>query len=138
MYDRKREAMDYHNNKYYVEITVLSPRQEGMTVSCDIPFKHWNEVYTDWRREPWQDTFLEDDKRELLGNPSEFLCVYHYEVTYFIKCYLLARHKRWWNKVIRTVDSNEVYHIKCKLPRLSKHSDLRDYDVTADIYKYTS
>lgn len=127
--------MEYRDDKYYLEITVLTPRQEGMTVSCSIPFKHWNDTYADWRRAPWQDNFIENHKRLRYGNPSEFVCVYHFDVTYAIKCYLLARHKRWWSKVIKTVDANGVYHIKCKLPRLSKQSDLRDCEVTAIIYK---
>lgn len=129
--------MEYRDDKYYLEITVLTPRQEGMTISCSIPFKYWNDNYTDWRRSPWQDNFLESHRRARYGNPSEFVCVYHFDVTYAIKCYLLARHKRWWNKVIRTVDANGIYHIKCKLPRLSKHSDLRDCEVIAYITNYT-
>ena len=127
--------MEYKDNKYYLEVTVLTPRQEGMTVSCSIPFKYWNDTYTDWRRVPWQDNFLENAKPELYGNPSYSVCVYHHDVTYAIKRYLLARHKRWWSKVIRSVDANTEYHIKCKLPRLSRKSDLRDCEVTAIISK---
>lgn len=131
--------MEYRDDKYYLEILVLAPSQtiqDGMLLSCSVPFKYWDETYKDWKRKPWQDNFLENAKHELLGNPSEFLCVYHHDVAYHIKCYLLDRSKRWWNKVIRTVDAKGVYHIKCNLPILSKHSDLRDCEVIAYITNY--
>lgn len=130
--------MEYHDDKYYLEITVLSPRQEGVELTCSIPLKRWDETLKDWKRnKPWEDNFLDNASRKLYGNPTDDLCVYFYDVTFAIKCHLLDRSKRWWNKVIRTVDAtDDVYPIKCKLPRLSKQSDLRNYEVTAYISKY--
>ena len=126
--------MNYQDNKYYLEVTTLTPRREGIELTLFLPFKQWDKTYTDWKREPWQNDLVVSNS-VLYGNPSEFICVYNYDVTHIVTRYLLAKSKRWWNKVIKTVDTEDVYHIKCKLPRLSKHSDLRDCEVTAIISK---